>query len=146
MKYFYTTQTVPFFLVICSAILLTGSITNAKQTRSAPDSPIVNSTTYQVTGTLVNNMGEPVAGHGVYLYDENAEGIASDRSDSLGRFLLSYEAEPVSTDPADGPDTGRRTSHQKPSGFNLGSSYPNPFNPRTRIPFQVPEHTTAGLN
>ena len=155
MKYFYTNQTVPFFLVICFFFLVTGSTIFSFSTAGVAVSLLPGSAaaiqasgsiaTFQVNGTLVNNMEEPVAGHLVNLYDENSELIASDRSDSLGLFVLSYETEPVSTDPVDDPGSGQRDAAQTPSGFKLGSSYPNPFNPRTRVPFQVPVNTAAHI-
>ncbi|TVQ75329.1 MAG: T9SS C-terminal target domain-containing protein, partial [Balneolaceae bacterium] len=90
---------------------------------------------YEVTGVLVDPDQTPVAGLSVMLYNDKDEQIASDQTDSEGRFSLLYQVEPTSADPVGGPDM--------PSEFKLGSSYPNPFNPRTTVPFYAPENTRA---
>ncbi len=118
MKHVYTTIPIQIILLILLAFLLTSS-----------------TATYQVTGTLVNENDAPIADHQVYLYNSEDEQLASGRTDSQGRFTLSYQAEPTSADPGMGPDS--------PSEFKLGSSYPNPFNPRTTVPFEAPENTHA---
>ncbi len=91
--------------------------------------------TYEITGTLVTEHSEPIANHQVVLYDDNDDQIAIDQTDSHGNFTLAYQGEPTSAEPGSGPDS--------PMEFKLGSSYPNPFNPRTVIPFQVPKRTNA---
>lgn len=94
-----------------------------------------SSTTYEVTGALVSENDAPIADHQVFLYNSDDEQIASDRTDDQGRFTLSYQDIPTSADPGMGPD--------RPSEFTLGSSYPNPFNPHTTVPFYAPENTHA---
>ena len=94
-----------------------------------------SSTQYEVTGVLVDPNQVPVAGLSVMLFNESDEQIASDQTDSQGRFSLVYQVEPTSADPVGGVDM--------PSEFKLGSSYPNPFNPRTTVPFYAPENTNA---
>lgn len=91
--------------------------------------------TYQVTGTLVCEHRNPISSHQVVLYDDNDVQKATGQTDSQGNFTLSYQGEPTSAEPGDRPDG--------PSEFALGSSYPNPFNPRTVVPFEVPESTNA---
>lgn len=91
--------------------------------------------TYEVTGKLVDEDGSAIAEHQVLLVDEIDEQIASDQTDSEGRFTLFYQVEPTTADPHTGP--------KMPSEFKLGASYPNPFNPRTTVPFYSPEHTQA---
>ena len=92
-----------------------------------------SSTQYEVTGVLVDQNQDPVAGLSVMLFNESDEQIASDQTDSQGRFSLVYQVEPTSADPFGDADM--------PSEFKLGSSYPNPFNPRTTVPFYAPENT-----
>jgi len=90
---------------------------------------------YEVTGVLVDADQNPVAGLSVILFNENEEQIASDQTDGQGRFTLIYQAEAASADPINGPEM--------PAEFKLGSSYPNPFNPRTTVPFYAPKNTRA---
>lgn len=87
---------------------------------------------YEVSGFLVDQDQLPIAGLAVMLFDENDEQLASDQSDSLGRFTLVYQAEPTSADPQSVTDM--------PAEFQLGASYPNPFNPRTTVPVYSPEN------
>ncbi|MBP3192980.1 InlB B-repeat-containing protein [Natronogracilivirga saccharolytica] len=117
MKHIYTTIPIQVILLILLAFLLSSN------------------NTYEVTGTLVDENDAPIVDHKVMLVDQNDEQIASDHTGSDGQFTLSYQVEPTSAEPGFGTDS--------PSEFRLGSSYPNPFNPRTRIPFQVPENTRA---
>ncbi|TVQ68221.1 MAG: T9SS C-terminal target domain-containing protein [Balneolaceae bacterium] len=92
-----------------------------------------NLTTYEVTGRLIDSDSNAVAGLTVLLLNEQDHLLASGQSNDQGRFLLSYQAEAASVDPFD--------DLQGPSEFRLGSSYPNPFNPVTTIPFHAPEAT-----
>ena len=96
-----------------------------------------STSTWQVTGALVTENDDPVTDHQVFLYNSDDEQIASDRTDDQGRFTLTYQAEPTSAEPGNGPES--------PSEFQLGSSYPNPFNPRTTVPFYAPENTGAKI-
>ena len=118
MKHTYTTIPVQIILLILLAFMFTSS-----------------TATWQVTGTLVTQSDAPIADHQVFLYNSGDEQLASDRTDDQGRFTLTYQAEPTSADPGMGPDG--------PSEFKLGASYPNPFNPRTSVPFYAPENTNA---
>ena len=96
-------------------------------------------TQYEVTGILVALNGgaqqAPVYGMSVLLLNHQSEQIASDQSDSQGRFTLVYQV--TSVDPGDGADL--------PAEFKLGASYPNPFNPRTTVPFYAPQNTRATI-
>ncbi|MDI6400619.1 FISUMP domain-containing protein [Balneolaceae bacterium ANBcel3] len=99
---------------------------------------IGSSAQYEVTGTLVDPDQDPVSGLSVMLFNEKDEQIATDITDDNGEFTLVYQVEPTSADPQDGSDI--------PSEFKLGSSYPNPFNPTTTVPFHVPERTQAVIS
>lgn len=90
---------------------------------------------YEVTGVLLNPDQSPVSGLSVLLLNEAGEQIADDQTDSQGRFSLAYQLDLTSADPLSEPEI--------PTGFKLGSSYPNPFNPRSTIPFYAPENTRA---
>ncbi|MDG5767463.1 FISUMP domain-containing protein [Balneolales bacterium ANBcel1] len=92
---------------------------------------------YEVTGVLADQDQVPVSGVPVMLFNENNEHIASDETDSQGRFTLVYQ--PVST------SSGSADGSEMPSEFALGASYPNPFNPRTTVPFHAPENTQAEI-
>ena len=94
-----------------------------------------SSTRYEVTGVLVDQNKAPLAGLSVILLNENEEQIDSDISDNHGFFTLAYQVEPTSVNPLGNTDL--------PSEFKLGASYPNPFNPRTTVPFYAPENTRA---
>ncbi len=93
------------------------------------------STHHEVTGVLVDADQNPVAGLLVMLLNENEEQIASDQTNDQGRFTLIYQAEPTTADPMAGSEM--------PAEFKLGSTYPNPFNPRTTVPFHAPVNTRA---
>lgn len=95
----------------------------------------VEDVSYEVSGVLVNESGMAVSGHRVMLYDGQSLLIAEDETDGEGRFLITYQSLPTSADPQGGPDL--------PAEFTLGASYPNPFNPRTTIPFYAPANTHA---
>lgn len=88
-----------------------------------------------MTGTLVDENDSAISDHRVLLLNANDEQIDSDQTDSGGQFTLSYQAEPTSAEPGFDPES--------PTEFRLGSSYPNPFNPQTTIPFHAPENTSA---
>jgi len=92
---------------------------------------------YEVTGILVHQDQTPAAGMSVLLLNEDDELIASDQTDAEGRFTLAYEMEPVSAD--------RTAASDLPKEFILGASYPNPFNPRTTIPFFAPQSARATI-
>lgn len=91
--------------------------------------------TYEITGSLVDQETSPVVDHIVMLYDNNHNRLAIDTTDSQGSFILLYQELPVYSD----------RNSQEISGYNLGSSYPNPFNPRTTIPFESPANIEASL-
>ena len=97
-----------------------------------------NLTTYEVTGRLIDSDSNAVAAHTVLLRNEQDQTIASGQSNDEGHFVLSYQAEAASVDPFD--------DIQGPSEFRLGSSFPNPFNPRTTVPFYAPEATQAVID
>ncbi len=92
---------------------------------------------FEVTGTLLDKSDAPIANHPLVLLGDDDSNIASGQSGSQGHFTLSYEKQPTSANPPGIPDG--------PTLFRLGSSYPNPFNPRTTIPFEAPENTYARI-
>ena len=95
-------------------------------------------TDYEVSGRLLDDKeAAPVVNQSVALYDDIEELLATTTTDSEGVFVLTYEREAVSAEPGDASDI--------PSAFRLGSSYPNPFNPQTTIPFEAPENTRADI-
>ncbi len=57
----------------------------------------------------------------------------------LGVFLLSVLFGVAPGISAQGPPTDPGQAGQQESGFRLGDNYPNPFNPETRIPFDLLE-------
>ena len=76
--------------------------------------------------------GQPVAGARVALFDVTdltAGAVTHATTDEAGSFALSLQ----------GPGRAR------PAGFALGSNYPNPFNPSTIIPYQLPVSTSVRL-
>ena len=97
-----------------------------------------NETTYEVTGALVNEDGAPIALHRVLLYNDTDVLIAVDTTDAEGKFTLAYQVTTTSLNPNDNPDV--------PGEFKLGSSYPNPFNPKTTIPFQAPRDANVTIS
>ncbi len=118
MKNFYLTTPVYTFVLFFLAFFFSDDLT-----------------TYEVTGRLIDSDSSAVAGHNVLLLNEQDQPIASGQSNDQGYFVLTYQADATSADPFD--------DLQTPSEFRLGSSYPNPFNPVTTIPFYAPEATQA---
>ena len=75
----------------------------------------------------------PVPDLAVSLVDPLGERVAQTRTDALGEFRLN-----VATGVHDGADTPRQ--------FALHSPYPNPFNPETTIPFDLPSSADVDLS
>ncbi len=76
--------------------------------------------------------GQPVAGARVALFDVTdlaAGAVTHATTDEAGSFALSLQ----------GPGRAR------PAGFALGPNYPNPFNPSTILPYQLPVSTPVRL-
>ncbi len=87
----------------------------------------------QLEGRVRLPSGEPAAGAQVRLYDLTdlrAAPLAA-ATDASGRFQLSLQASP--------------TGLAVPDHYGLGANYPNPFNPSTVIPYQVPASTHVRL-
>jgi len=95
-----------------------------------------SSTSYEITGVVINEDEAPVANHNVLLYNDFGEQIASDQTDNDGIFNLTYHV----------TSAEQGSGLQKPAEFKLGNAYPNPFNPRTTIPFEAPENTNAVIS
>lgn len=92
---------------------------------------------YNVIGWLFDEAGSALIEKPVMLYDEDNVRIAVDTTNTVGGFTLTYKTSSTSAKP-DG-------SSDHPVEFLLGSSYPNPFNPRTTIPFKAPVETRASI-
>ena len=88
----------------------------------------------QVEGRVRLSSGEPVAGAQVRLFDLTdlrAAPLAA-TTDASGHFELSLEGLPAALSAV-------------PERFELGPNYPNPFNPSTVIPYQLPASTHVRL-
>ena len=87
-----------------------------------------------IEGRLRMSSGEPVAGAQVLLFDLTDLRLepAGSTTDETGYFAL--------------PFGGLRGSVPAlPERFELGHNYPNPFNPSTIIPYQLPASTRVRL-
>ena len=87
----------------------------------------------QLEGRVRLPSGEPAAGAQVRLFDLTdlrAAPLAA-ATDASGRFQLSLRASP--------------TRLAVPDHYGLGANYPNPFNPSTVIPYQLPAATEVRL-
>ena len=89
----------------------------------------------QVEGRVRLSSGEPVVGAQVRLFDLDDLRAAplTATTDESGGFQLSLEGFPA----------GRSAL---PDRFDLGLNYPNPFNPSTVIPYQLPVSTDVRLD
>ncbi len=91
---------------------------------------------YEVSGALVDQQEDPVAHVTVHLYGEDRKLLDSTETDADGSFTLSYELAPVSAE----------VEADQPADFQLGASYPNPFNPRTTFPFEAPQEASVSIS
>ncbi|MDG5766249.1 hypothetical protein QA596_02140 [Balneolales bacterium ANBcel1] len=84
---------------------------------------------FEVSGILHDaREAAPIVNKPVALYHDSGEQLAAAATDSEGSFSLVYEYEAVSAEPGGISDI--------PPEFRLGSSYPNPFNPKTTFPLR----------
>ncbi|MDI6401244.1 FISUMP domain-containing protein [Balneolaceae bacterium ANBcel3] len=88
---------------------------------------------YTISGRLTDSSVTPVSGKNIKLKDHQGHIFASGITGSDGQFHLSY------IDTLEKAHTPTAIDREFLSEFRLGASYPNPFNPRTHIPFEVPE-------
>ncbi|MDI6402344.1 FISUMP domain-containing protein [Balneolaceae bacterium ANBcel3] len=91
---------------------------------------------YSVEGRLADADGESVTDRAVSLRDTEGHVLSTGTTDEEGLFRLSYAVESTATAP----------DHEPLSDFRLGTSYPNPFNPKTHVPFEVPESGTVHIS
>jgi hypothetical protein len=91
----------------------------------------------EVTGRVLSTNGLAVSDHPVAVYDDNAQQLASDVTGGDGRFVLTYQRQSTSADPEPGAE--------QPESFRLGHAYPNPFNPRTVVPFHAADDGQATI-
>ncbi|TVQ73385.1 MAG: T9SS C-terminal target domain-containing protein, partial [Balneolaceae bacterium] len=93
----------------------------------------------EVTGRVLSTYGLAVEGHPVSLFDDAGQSLASGVTGSDGKFTLVYERQATSADPE------RRGGTEQPDDFRLGQAYPNPFNPRTVVPFYAADDGRAAI-
>ena len=87
----------------------------------------------EVSGQVRFAGGEPVGGADVVLFDVSDERlgvVAKTTTDEAGQFALALTA----------------AGSVQPVRFNLGQSYPNPFNPSTIIPYELAEAARVRLD
>ena len=87
----------------------------------------------EVSGQVRFAGGEPVGGADVVLFDVSDERlgvVAKTTTDEAGQFVLALTA----------------AGSAQPTRFNLGQSYPNPFNPSTIIPYELAEAARVRLD
>ena len=83
--------------------------------------------TFEITGSIIDKMGQPVDNVEVsYLINETGV-IASTVSNVAGEFILEVDTNPIDPEP------------NIPDHTYLGLNFPNPFNPGTSIPLQTNE-------
>jgi|GEM_PF-84402 len=93
----------------------------------------------EVTGRVLSTYGLAVDGHPVSIYDGAGQPLSTGLTGSDGRFTLVYERQATSA------DQDRRAGTEQPDGFRLGQAYPNPFNPRTVVPFYAADDSRAAI-
>ena len=82
---------------------------------------------FEITGSIIDKMGQPVDNVEVsYLINETGV-IASILSNLAGEFTLEVDTSPIDPEP------------NVPNHTYLGLNFPNPFNPGTTIPLQTNE-------
>ncbi len=89
---------------------------------------------FEVTGRLLSTNGLAIDGHPISLYDEGGRLLVSAATGADGRFAFTYERLSTSADP------DRGGAADQPGAFMLGHAYPNPFNPRTLVPFYAADN------
>ena len=93
----------------------------------------------EVTGRVLSTYGLAVSGHPVSVYDDDGLQLGSAVTGGDGRFTLVYERQSTSADP------DRGGAADQPGEFMLGQAYPNPFNPRTVVPFYAGDSGRATI-